>query len=63
MVAVAAVVAKRETVYQNNEVTPGAIYYYLALRSIQLGITSTENIGMYLYTSKINQANSLPIVI
>ena len=62
MVAVAAVVAKRETVYQNNEVTPGAIYN-LALRSIQLGITSTENIGMYLYTSKINRANSLPMII
>ena len=44
MVAVAAVVAKRETVYRNNEVTPGAIYY-LAHRSIQLEITSTENIG------------------
>ena len=43
MVAVAAVVAKRETVYQNNEVTPGEIYN-LALQSIQLGITSTENV-------------------
>ena len=46
MVAVAAVVAKRETVYQNNEVTPGAIYN-LALRSIQLGITSIENVPIY----------------